>query len=121
SSGKLSAAEWVAEYRPRVEGLAYTAPVYDDVTKPVRAPYPAACLASKARCGCYSDQGTRLDMPEALCRQIVERGFYVAWDSTRSSAGGGGAAERRQETVRADAVPLAGQYSSGGGELEGKI
>lgn len=120
-SGKLSAADWVAEYRPRVEGLAYTAPVYDDVTKPVRAPYPAACLASNARCGCYSDQGTRLDMPEALCRQIVERGFYVAWDSARGSAGGGGAVERRQETVRADAVPLAGQYSSGGGEHEGKI
>lgn len=121
ASGKLSAAEWVAEHRPRIEGLAYTAPVYDDVTKPVRAPYPAACLASKARCGCYSDQGTRLDMPEALCRQIVERGFYVAWDSTRSSAGGGSAVERQQEAVRADAVSVMGQYSSGGGEREGKI
>lgn len=88
ASGKLSAAEWVAEQQPRVPGLAYTAPVYDDVTKPVRAPYPAACIAFKARCGCYSEQGTRLDMPEQLCRQIVERGFYVAWEPKRAPDGG---------------------------------
>lgn len=106
ASGRLSAAEWVAEYRPRVEGLAYTAPVYDDVTKPVRAPYPAACLASKARCGCYSDQGTRLDMPEALCRQIVERGFYVAWDESRGSQRADRANGRGAEIVKPESVPL---------------
>ena len=106
-SGKLSPGEWIAEYRPRVEGLAYTAPVYDDVTKPVRAPYPAACLASKARCCCYSEQGTRLDMPDALCRQIVERGFYVAWDVSRGASGGSGRAERSAENMRSDAVPVA--------------
>jgi hypothetical protein len=113
-SGKLLAAEWVAEYQPRVEGLAYTAPVYDDVTKPVRAPYPAACIASKARCGCYSDQGTRLDMRDALCRQIVERGFYVAWDASRGSSAGGKGTERGAELVRPDAVPVAptGQFVS---------
>jgi hypothetical protein len=105
-SGKLSAPEWTAEYRPRVEGLAHTAPVYDDVTKPVRAPYPAACLASKARCGCYSDQGTRLDMPEALCRQIVERGFYVAWDAARGASGGTKGAEQATDLVRSDALPV---------------
>lgn len=92
ASGKLSAAEWIAEYKPRVEGLAYSAPLYDDVTKPVRAPYPAACIASKARCACYSEQGTRLDMPDQLCRQIVERGFYVAWDTAR-----GGTVNRKVE------------------------
>jgi hypothetical protein len=100
-SGKLTTAEWVAEHRPRVEGLAYTAPAYDDVTKPVRAPHPAACLASKSRCACYSEQGTRLDVPEALCRQIVERGFYMAWDTNRASAG---AVNRSEEADRAHAL-----------------
>lgn len=103
-TGKLTAAEWVAEYRPRVEGLAYSAPVYDDVTKPVRAPYPAACVASKTRCSCYSEQATRLDMPETLCRQIVERGFYVAWDAAR--APGGARVERAPEVVAPEAVTL---------------
>ena len=95
-AGKISVAEWMAEQRPRINGLAYTAPVYDDVTKPVRAPYPAACLASKARCRCYSEQGTGLDMPEALCRQIVERGFYLAWDEPRAGPG----SSNRTEAVK---------------------
>ncbi len=116
SSGKLTAAEWAAEYRPRVEGLAYTAPVYDDVTKPVHAPYPAACIASKARCACYSEQGTRLDMPEALCRQIVERGFYVAWDTSRGSAAGARTSDREPEFVRSEAVRIAPTGSQGARE-----
>jgi zona occludens toxin len=99
ATGKLSTVEWVAEHQPRVEGLAYTAPVYDDVTKPVRAPYPAACIASKVRCGCYSEQGTRLDMPDQLCRQIVARGFYVAWDASR-----GGTETRGQHGDQVDAA-----------------
>lgn len=80
--------------------------IYDDVTKPVRAPYPAACLATKARCGCYSDQGMRLDMPEALCRQIVERGFYVAWETSRGASGGTKGTEQATDMVRPDALPV---------------
>lgn len=76
----MSTAEYVASFRPRVEGLTYTAPAYDEVTKPVVAPYPAAAVLMGSKgCRAYSQQGTRLDMPDALCRQIVERGFFVAW------------------------------------------
>lgn len=46
----LTPAEYVARYEPRVPGLAYTAPVYDEVTKTAVAPYPAACIASTSRC-----------------------------------------------------------------------
>ena len=102
ASGKLSASDWIAEHKPRVDGLAYTAPVYDDVTKPVRAPYPAACIASKARCSCYSEQATRLDMSDQLCRQIVERGFYVAWDTARGSQ----SQARSERVVTPETVPL---------------
>ena len=77
----LTPAQWAAAHVPRVEGLAYTAPVYDDVTKPTRAPFPAACIASEAqkRCQCYSQQGTKLDMPGDLCRKIADGGFFVSW------------------------------------------
>lgn len=102
--GRVSVDEFLTLHRPRVEGLAYTAPVYDDVTKPVRAPYPAACVASNGRCRCYSDQGTGLDMPEALCGQIVERGFYVAWDASRAPSGGAKGVEHGPEPVRPEAV-----------------
>ena len=72
--------EYVQQYQPRVQGLAYTAPAYDGVTRPVRAPYPAACVQGKSRCQCYTQQGTKLETDKALCEGIVAGGFFVAWD-----------------------------------------
>jgi zona occludens toxin len=78
---RLTPAEYVAAHVPRIEGLPHTAAIYDGVTQPREAPYPAACIAMSKRCQCYSQQGTRLDMREALCRQIADGGFFVAWST----------------------------------------
>ena len=75
----LTAVEYVELQAPRVAGLAYTAPVYDGVTAPVVAPYPAACVTMGERCACYTQQGTVLDTGPVICRQVVQRGFFVAW------------------------------------------
>lgn len=79
ASAKMTAAEYTAAYTPRLEGLPHTAPIYDGVTQPQQAPYPAACIASAKRCQCYSQQSTKLDMPEVLCRKLADGGFFVAW------------------------------------------
>jgi hypothetical protein len=76
----VTAADYVASYQPRVPGLAYTAPAYDRTTEPRRAPRPAACIEAGQRCECWSQQATRLDVPGALCREIVRKGFFQAWD-----------------------------------------
>lgn len=78
-------AEWVAERRPRVDGLAHTAPVYDAVTTVVEAPRPAVCIATAGRCVCYTQQATRLQVPDSLCRQIADQGYFVDWDTTPAS------------------------------------
>jgi zona occludens toxin len=78
-AGPMTAAEYTASFTPRVQGLAYTAPAYDEVTKPLQAPYPAACISSASRCQCYTQQGTKLQMTEQLCRDIAAGGFFVAW------------------------------------------
>lgn len=81
---KLTAKEWLAEQQPRVAGLSYTAPMYDEVTKPTEAPYPAACVSSSSvGCRCYSQQATRLEMPASLCQQILSNGYFKAWGSIR--------------------------------------
>jgi hypothetical protein len=78
----LLVAEWLAQQQPRVHGLAYAAPlspvgpVSDRVTKPVVAPHPAACVYSSTQCGCYSQQGTRLEVPADLCKSIVGGGLF---------------------------------------------
>lgn len=35
-------------------GSVYSAPTYDEVTKPVYVPYPAACVVFRDECRCYS-------------------------------------------------------------------
>lgn len=79
SGRTLTAAEYVASHQPRLPGLAHTAPRYDDLTKPSRAPFPAACVSTKARCKCFSQDATVLDVPEPTCRSVVERGFFKDW------------------------------------------
>lgn len=84
ASGRvMSQSEFLAQHVPRVPGLAYTAQVYDRVTEPTKAPYPAACAATEKRCECFSQQATKLDMPDQLCRSIVKDGFFMAWDEDK--------------------------------------
>lgn len=78
--GPMSAQEYVASYAPRVQGLAYTAPVYDQLTQPKRVPVPAACVTGKNRCQCYTQQGTKLQVSADQCGQIVRDGFFMAFD-----------------------------------------
>ncbi|KAF7600090.1 MAG: Zonular occludens toxin [Candidatus Dactylopiibacterium carminicum] len=80
-TGKLTTFAYLEAHQARIPGLPNTAPIYDDVTKPTVAPYPAACVTLKSKgCRCYSQQATRIDVPQNLCESIVERGYFVAWD-----------------------------------------
>ena len=75
---KKTKEDYLLDHVPRIAGLAHTAPRYDEITKPVRAPVPAACLNWEERgCSCYTQQGTLMQVPTDLCLQIVDRGFFV--------------------------------------------
>lgn len=100
-SAALTPAAYVDSHAPRVPGLAYTAPVYDEVTRPVQAPYPAACILSASVCKCFTQQGTRLEVPHQLCRDIALGGFFVAWQppsppAQASTHGAGGSVAAAQ-------------------------
>lgn len=82
ASDKAPTLDWVDAQQPRVPGLAYTAPVYDELTRPTRVPYPAACLSAADRCTCYTDQGTRLAVPEEICKSFASGGFFMHWAKT---------------------------------------
>jgi zona occludens toxin len=77
------AQQYVAVHTPRVEGLPHTAPVYDPITAPVRAPVPAACVqigttsgSKTPRCQCYSQQGTRMDVQYNMCISMAQNGWF---------------------------------------------
>lgn len=83
----LSTADYLQAQTARVPGLAYTAPVFDQITQAQEVPYPAACVKSATRCSCYTQQATVLDVEAVLCGQIVARGFFVSWRQSGGSVG----------------------------------
>jgi len=89
SSGPASAVKTGADYLalgvPRINGLAHTAPKYDEITKPVDAPWPVGCMtvadvhSGKSKCRCVDQQGNNYATTDALCRSIVQNGFFKDW------------------------------------------
>jgi len=104
---------------PRVAGLSHTAPKYDGITVPVRAPVPAACIQigtvqsqKGIRCKCFSQQGTPLDVEYNMCISFARNGWFrdfdedkggmrgeVAASEARSQGGAEVMASRRDEPI----------------------
>lgn len=74
------AKQYVAVNTPRVQGLPHTAPKFDEITKPSAVPVPSSCIASSSKCLCYTQQGTRMDVRDQTCRDIVEYGYFQEFD-----------------------------------------
>jgi zona occludens toxin len=69
-----------ASFIPRVVGIQESAPRYDELTTPKRAPQLAGCISSKTRCQCYMPDGSRYQTTEDLCRLVVANGVpFVDW------------------------------------------
>lgn len=85
---RMSDREYLESTVPRVQGLPHTAARYDELTQPTTAPYPAACVKSKSRCTCFTQQATPLSVPAALCAEIVAHGYFVDFDTGGKQAGG---------------------------------
>ncbi len=76
----LVAADYVASFEPRIPGLAYTAPAYDSLTKPVEAPYPSVCAYSADfPCKCWSQRGFHIVVPKLLCQQLAREPMDPFW------------------------------------------
>lgn len=114
--------EYIADRKPRIEGVPSSAPIYDDLTKPVSFPKPS-CYATKSEeiisrrrkslklgnrdgrlhgCACLSQQGSRMDIPFEACMNMVVNGSFdpTRPDGFESKDGGLGA-------LRATGTPAA--------------
>ena len=78
--GSVDKIAYLERFVPRVSGLPHTAPAYDELTKPKTYPKPS-CMSWRWKdgggdCRCLSQQGTRLDIPLAMCEKIVKYGYF---------------------------------------------
>ncbi len=98
---RADAERYVYEHTPRVVGLPFTAPRYDEITKPTTAPVPSSCIQlPDSRCWCWSQQGTKLEVDAAICRHIVDGGFFRDFDDK----GGDPRGDRDRDRPRSDAT-----------------
>ncbi|NVM90709.1 zona occludens toxin [Variovorax sp. SG517] len=73
-------AEYAASYRPRIEGLMHTAPVYDKLTEPKRVPVAAACISMPSKgCKCFTQDATPYPIDQAMCEALVKHGAFYAF------------------------------------------
>lgn len=70
--------EYVASYRPRVPGLAHTAPRYDEIAQAVAVPRIAGCMTSgKSVCRCFDQRGFQYSTSQEQClRWLASPPFY---------------------------------------------
>jgi len=78
-------AEYLAAYTPRIPDFPHTAPVFDDVTNPDKAPQPQGCAIVRNRCRCFTQQATVISMSEETCRSLVDTGYFISWGEGRPS------------------------------------
>lgn len=61
---------------PRLAGRPETAPQYDSMRQVKAMPLAVAFVASKTRCRAYTQQGTVVEMDDAMCRAGVEHSRF---------------------------------------------
>jgi zona occludens toxin len=99
--------EYMASYTPRIAGLMHTAPIYDDLTKPKRVPVPAACIEWKKKggCKCFTQDATPYPVPDAVCRDFVQRGVFLAFSEPSTAVVHANGLESAQSAVQAQETP----------------
>jgi len=61
----------IADLKPEIDGVPWSAPFYKDLAKPKELPLVAGCVASADRCSCYTQQATLVSMSDTLCRSYL--------------------------------------------------
>lgn len=103
-------AQYLDDYKPRIDSFPHTAPVYDQVTQPAEAPYPAACVVMKSTgCRCYTQQATLMAVNVHVCMQIVKEGYFVNWRMTQHQQSRPEQTAAKEETrqVHQQSMPVA--------------
>lgn len=71
-----TASDVLAAYTPVVPDRPETAPVYQEIAKPLTFPRLQGCIASRSRCTCYTQQATVLQVSDDVCHDVATKGRF---------------------------------------------
>lgn len=70
---------------PRISGMPWTAPQYDNLTEPTDFPRIAACMYSpRTGCNCWTQQATPIETAFPVCMEVVKKGMFDPWLTGRA-------------------------------------
>jgi zona occludens toxin len=68
---------YAREFAPRVRDMPFTAPAFDAAFQVKSFPRPQCVLSvAQAKCQCYSQQGSKMDIAFEMCQHYVENGWF---------------------------------------------
>ena len=76
---------YIETQRPRMIGLPHTAALYDGLTQPKQAPEPVGCYATASKCACVTQQGTKYDTTDDICRQLLKNPMFIPWRDNKQT------------------------------------
>lgn len=104
--------DYFEAHTARISDFPASAPIYDEITKPTTAPLPSACVLFKNKCQCYSQQATKLQTSDNVCRQIVAGGYFQDFDINTS---------RSQKELQASPIGVSGHSPDVDSNFKGDI
>lgn len=104
---------YLQPYMARIDGLPHTAPIYDDLNKPIQRPMPN-CIASirTGDCNCFTQQATKMSVPFDLCHSIVKNGFFDPAKPLETEKRGRSRKDDNQSLARHDQQPYVAPAAS---------
>ncbi|MGN6234952.1 zonular occludens toxin domain-containing protein [Dyella sp.] len=88
----LTRDQWIAQQMPRVPGVPWSAPIFDNQNVQAQPDLYCASMhndeTDRDTCHCVTEQGTHADVPGALCLSIVKNGIYNPYRKPREDRQG---------------------------------
>lgn len=73
--GKLNRRIVNTDFKPKFPEFPGSAPIYSDLWQPVTFP-KLSCIASQKKCICHTQQSTRYEIRDDICRQYASIGYF---------------------------------------------
>ena len=93
----------VASYKPRFADIPWSAPRYDELTKPTIAPRIIGCMVLNKVCKCVTQQGTYHHATMQFCSATIENGIFQDFED-----GGGKKSEQPEAKNQPQIQPKPG-------------
>lgn len=71
----------VNAFTPVIPSMPWTAPIYQEIAKPLSFPTVAGCVRNEKKCNCYTQQASLVDMPQDVCALFVKNHSFNPFKS----------------------------------------